>query len=302
MSHNTCYGKFYFLYELNNYAKVIWGLDVLSPEEKNEVNDHVACLCSLKHKHLLQHKLAEIKDDILMIPIETIDESLSTKIQNRNGIAFQEEEILGWFAQLCSAIQFLHKKNMCHKLLVTKHVHLISNEIKLEYIGMEKLIFKIIHQLRIDHPNYEPPERIWDLKYTKEMDIWCLGIILYELCMLKRPFHNPGDGLNESDRKICEGKYEPIKGFSSEMGDLVSRLLKLNPKERPTIDDILKTKILEKYVPSEENGLDISSETNEDKSWLAKLQEWNQLDYYLKVRKLFRCCAEFRDKFLTKPF
>lgn len=37
-------------------------------------------------------------------------------------------------------------------------------------------------------PIYMAPEILSDQKYSFESDIWALGCILYELCMLRNPF------------------------------------------------------------------------------------------------------------------
>lgn len=75
--------------------------------------------------------------------------------------------------------------------------------------------------------------------YTDKCDIWALGCILYELCSLERPFE--GKDYDELKQNILKGEYEEIpKIYSPSLSSLVQRCLKLDPDERPTIDEIMK--------------------------------------------------------------
>jgi serine/threonine protein kinase len=64
--------------------------------------------------------------------------------------------------------------------------------------------------------------------YDQKSDVWALGVILYEMCCLKRPFQ----ANNEHDlvSKILKCKYEPIpKVYSRELERMVKMCLKKEP-------------------------------------------------------------------------
>lgn len=87
-------------------------------------------------------------------------------------------------------------------------------------------------------PSYRPPE-MWDLQAKQEIgrgvDIWALGIILYLLTFGKLPF----DGLNSL--AILNGQYNiPSRGASFEKIEiLVSRMLQVDPRQRPSIQEVI---------------------------------------------------------------
>jgi len=74
--------------------------------------------------------------------------------------------------------------------------------------------------------------------FGKESDIWMLGNLLVELLSLQTAF--TGTGIIELARNIVEGDYVKIPDmYSAKVKALVAGMLKKNPRERPTIDDIL---------------------------------------------------------------
>ena len=58
--------------------------------------------------------------------------------------------------------------------------------------------------------------------------MWTLGVILYELCALKKPFL----GNNQEDlyKRIVNDKQQPIPHLSKEMTHLINKLLMKDPK------------------------------------------------------------------------
>jgi NIMA (never in mitosis gene a)-related kinase len=70
--------------------------------------------------------------------------------------------------------------------------------------------------------------------------VWALGCILYELCTLKKPFE--ADNLLGLVFKIVTDQPAEIpssKPYSKEIRQLIDMLLEKDPKNRPSIADIL---------------------------------------------------------------
>lgn len=60
------------------------------------------------------------------------------------------------------------------------------------------------------------------------------GVVLYELCTYEHPFEGPT--LYAIGRRIMSGTYPPVSDkYSSNSRSLLSRMLLLNPKERPSM-------------------------------------------------------------------
>ena len=86
------------------------------------------------------------------------------------------------------------------------------------------------------------PESLKKSKCSYKVDIWAIGIIIYNLLTGKFPFH--GDNQEKTKEKIISGNFDfpPDIVISQLMKDLIRQILKKDPKERPTLNQILQHK------------------------------------------------------------
>jgi len=98
--------------------------------------------------------------------------------------------IIRFFYQLTSALFDLHKKNIIHRDLKTANVFMTSDyqNLKLGDLNVSKIIKDKFAYTQTGTPYYASPEVWRDEPYDLKTDIWSLGCVLYELCMLKPPF------------------------------------------------------------------------------------------------------------------
>ncbi|KFV39592.1 Serine/threonine-protein kinase Nek5, partial [Gavia stellata] len=104
-------------------------------------------------------------------------------------------------------------------------------------------------------PYYLSPEICENRPYNNKTDIWSLGCVLYELCALKHPFE--GNSLHQLVLKICRGHFHPVSpNYSYDLRILISQLFRISPRDRPSINSILRKPFLQKlvlrYLPPEE--------------------------------------------------
>jgi serine/threonine protein kinase len=85
-------------------------------------------------------------------------------------------------------------------------------------------------------PEYLAPEMIKQKGHDKSLDIWNLGVLLFELLTGSPPF----EGSNQSIlfENILGHKVKWPSRFNPLAKDLIQRLLKINPQERIKLDDI----------------------------------------------------------------
>ena len=161
-----------------------------------------------------------------------------------------EDLILDYFIQICLALYHLHNKKIIHRDIKTKNVFLTKNEIiKLGDFGISTQLTNTwdFAETVKGTPYYFAPELIHNVPYNTKVDIWSLGVLLYELITFELPFQ--ANDLPVLCLNILKGKYSPLPYYvSNGLKDLVKNLLKVNPGERPTIKEILKYDILKKRM------------------------------------------------------
>lgn len=91
-------------------------------------------------------------------------------------------------------------------------------------------------------PYYIAPEIFQKRNYNEKVDIWSLGILICIFLFNNKPFQ--GNNLNELQKNIIETKpqidYEKWKKISSNLKDLISRMLEKDPDKRPNVKQLLK--------------------------------------------------------------
>ena len=149
--------------------------------------------------------------------------------------------ILLWFTQIALALKHVHDHKVLHRDLKTQNVFLTkAGAIKLGDFGIAKCLSESISKAStiVGTPYFLAPEIMKGNPYSYEADIWALGVLLYELCSLKPPFVS--SNIHGLAIQIVKGIYSPIPCFySTELKDLIGRLLIVEPSKRLKIKNIL---------------------------------------------------------------
>jgi len=113
---------------------------------------------------------------------------------------------------MCLGLKYVHERKVLHRDIKPANVFKTkSGIIKFGDFGVSKLLSSTMAKAstEIGTPLYLSPEIVNGQKYDAATDIWSLGVTLYELCTLKRPFDTT-EGLIDLNEKIKKGKYEEI--------------------------------------------------------------------------------------------
>ena len=145
-------------------------------------------LLKLKHPNIVKCYGFYYEKDKIIILIEYAEGGdLFNKIENQKNKNknkyFKEEEIIDWFIEICEGIKYIHSNNIIHRDLKPQNIFFNKdNHIKIGDFGISKqLINTNKANTRLGSENYISPEIISNQSYDYRIDIWNLGIILYEL-------------------------------------------------------------------------------------------------------------------------
>ena len=131
---------------------------------------------------------------------------------------------------------------------------------------MSKLLKKELAYTQTGTPYYASPEVWQDKPYELKSDIWSFGCIVYELCALKPPF--TANDLSGLYKKVCAGVFERIPAqYSNDLQNVISSLLKLDPKKRPDTEELLANPVVVRCYKGE-----IETESKEEANGDCLLQ------------------------------
>ncbi|KAG7664361.1 HSL1 [[Candida] subhashii] len=160
----------------------------------------------------------------------------------------QEFEAINYFKQIINGINYLHQFNICHRDLKPENLLLDFNKnIKIADFGMAALEVKEkLLETSCGSPHYASPEIVAGRNYHgAPSDIWSCGIILFALLTGHLPFDD--ENIRKLLLKVQSGKFVMPHDLSWDAKDLINKMLKVNPKDRISIDDILAHPLLTKY-------------------------------------------------------
>ena len=143
-----------------------------------------------------------------------------------------EDEAFYYFVQAWSGIYFLHSLGLIHRDIKPENM-LIGTENTLKICDFGWCV-----AAENDMPRntfcgtleYMWPEMILNGSHNHTLDIWCLGILLYELLHGHAPFR--GGSYSTISERIMKGKIRFKKGLPDDVRNLIIKLLQRNANER----------------------------------------------------------------------
>ncbi|PPQ65216.1 hypothetical protein CVT26_000193 [Gymnopilus dilepis] len=113
--------------------------------------------------------------------------------------------------------------------------------VKIADFGLSKVVWNEQTMTPCGTVGYTAPEIVKDERYSKSVDMWALGCVLYTLLCGFPPFYD--ESINVLTEKVARGYYTFLSPWWDDIShsakDLISHLLCVDPAQRYTIDEFL---------------------------------------------------------------
>ena len=219
-------------------------LNNIGEDDKKGAINEIKILSTLNHPNIIQFKEAffDKGSNSINLVLEFPDNgNLINKINYAFKNKMHMEECIIWnvLTQILHGLNYLHKKGIIHRNLISKNIFLNKRKVKItNFAASRKLVKNNTLKEQIGTPFYTAPE-IWNEQpYNYKCDIWSVGCIIYELASLSLPF--TGDSIDNLYKNIMSKKYNPIPEFYSEnLKKIINYMLMSDPSQRPSTDILL---------------------------------------------------------------
>ena len=156
-----------------------------------------------------------------------------------------------------SAIYYLHHMNppIIHRDIKPENI-LINNEMKakLTDFGWSNYLDTFSKRTTMcGTPVYLAPELVNNTGHDHRVDIWCIGVLMFELLTGHPPWM--GEDVQTLKYNISRMKINWQKHMDPDAVDLIKKILRYNPEERISLINMLIHPFFTKYYPDAVNSL-----------------------------------------------
>lgn len=242
------------------------------PGERSKVEglqQEIAVLMGVSHPNLLCLKDTFDEDDGVYLILDLAPEGeLFNYIVLKQKLS--EAETRKIFVQLFQAVKYLvcenhpvleaslidiqHERNIVHRDIKPENILLYDKDlsVKLADFGLAKIIGEESFTTTLcGTPSYVAPEILQSSnhrRYTRAVDVWSLGVVLY-ICLCGFPpfsdeLYDPVNNPYTLAQQILGGRFDYPSPYWDSVGDpaldLIDRMVTVDPEKRITIDECLE--------------------------------------------------------------
>ncbi|KAL9265513.1 Serine/threonine/tyrosine-protein kinase HT1-like protein [Drosera capensis] len=219
-------------------------------------NSEVALLSLLYHANIVQFIAACKKPPVYCIIMEYMSQgTLRMYLNKKEPYSLSIETILRLALDISQGMEYLHSQGVIHRDLKSSNL-LLNDEMRVKVADFGTSCLETqSRELKGNMGTYRwmAPEMIKDKSYTRKVDVYSFGIVLWELTTALLPFQ--GMTPVQAAFAVAEKNERPPLPASCQpaLAHLIRRCWSENPSKRPDFSDIVST--LEEYDKCVKKGL-----------------------------------------------
>ena len=232
--------------------KVMNKQKIIAQKMIEQMNREIEIMYNINHPHIIKLINHFEDDDNLYLIMELGAKGQLFSLLNKFRHGFDQIRAAQYMREIISAVKYLHSFNppIIHRDIKPENILLDENgRCKLADFGWANYGLKDNARMTFCGTlEYLAPEMVSKKGHDTSVDIWALGVLCFELLTGTMPFvgRNPKELF--SNIGALNIKW-PGNDFNPLAKNLIIKILKQNPKERPSLDEILSQPWFEKYPP-----------------------------------------------------
>ncbi|GLU15636.1 hypothetical protein SLE2022_321090 [Rubroshorea leprosula] len=227
---------------------------------EQQFKSEVALLSRLVHPNIVQFIAACKRPPVYCIITEYMSQgTLRMYLNKKEPYSLSTETILRLALDISRGMEYLHSQGVIHRDLKSNNL-LLNDEMRVKVADFGTSCLETqCQETKGNMGTYRwmAPEMIKEKPYTRKVDVYSFGIVLWELTTALLPFQ--GMTPVQAAFAVAEKNERPPLPASCQpaLAHLIKRCWAANPSKRPDFSDIVSA--LEKYDECVKDGLPLTS-------------------------------------------
>ncbi|KAG9470200.1 aurora kinase B [Eleutherodactylus coqui] len=152
---------------------------------------------------------------------------------------FDDQRSATFIEELADALQYCHERKVIHRDIKPENLLMgYKGELKIADFGWSVHAPSLRRRTMCGTLDYLPPEMIEGRTHDEKVDLWCTGVLCYELLVGMPPFESPSH--SETHRRIVKVDLQFPSFMSEGSKDLISKLLRYVPAQRLPLKGVME--------------------------------------------------------------
>lgn len=228
--------------------KVIPKRKIIERRMLSQLRREIRIMYSLHHPNIISlHSHFEDITNFYLILELAEGGQLYTKLKRFK--SFNESVAAQYMREVCLAVQYLHSRipPVIHRDIKPENILIdVQGQAKLGDFGWSNF-FDEERETYCGTLEYLAPEMIERTGHGVSLDVWALGVLLFEMLTGTSPFRSRTQ--EELFAKIKTGKILFPKNMPLLAKDLIKKMLQIDPEKRPSVEMVLEHSWILSHAP-----------------------------------------------------